>query len=1055
MFTKVELQKNWTEAEKEVLALWKSKEIFAQSIEQTKDNERFVFFEGPPTANGKPGIHHILARAYKDLICRYKSMQGFYVPRKAGWDTHGLPVELEVEKSLKIDSKSQIEEFGIDKFIEKCKESIFTYKKNWEGNATERIGYWVDMENPYITYQNEYIESIWWALQEIFNKGLLFEGYKAVPHCPRCQTTLSSHEVAQGYKEVNDPSIFIRFPMKKDQKVALLIWTTTPWTLTANVAVAVKEKAIYCKVKTEDGIFIVAKDRVPAIFDEYEIIEEIQGSELVGIEYDAPYHFYDSTMNENGHKIVTANYVSMEDGTGLVHIAPAFGVDDMEIGKEKNLPMILSVNYDGTLKDEVTPWKGMWIKDADKKIIADLKERKIMFRSLSAKHTYPFCWRCKSPLMYVAKTSWFIRVSSLRKELQENNETINWLPSHIKKGRFGEWIKEAKDWAISRERYWGTPLNIWSCEECDHKVSIGSIKELKQRANIPEEEVVELHRPYIDNVTITCPKCGRAMHRVKDVLDCWLDSGSMPFAQHHYPFEHKDDFNDLFPADFISEGIDQTRGWFYTMLVLSTILFKKAPYKNVLTFELVLDDKGEKMSKSRGNVVDVEEVLDTFGADAIRWAMYTSSTPYVPRRFSKDQLKDSLKNFIIPLLNVLSFFVTYANIDQWKPNTEELNPEDIQSDIDRWILSKLSSLSDGIVNKLDTFNVTDPARSISVFVDELTNWYIRRSRRRFWRSENDNDKKSAYQTLHYVLFGLSKLIAPFTPFLAEYIYQILKSGSENSWKDSVHLYSYPKHEQHWINLKLENTMDVTKGLVNAGLRARKISKVKVRTPFSVAYVYVPSDLVLDEDNVMLIKEELNVKSIEIVNSFEKFAEYSVKPNLPILGKKYGRKIPLIKKALQSVSTSDLRKVVSGGEKLILSLSDESEITLSSEDVIISVLGKDRFIAGESIQQSIIIIDPMLTNELLQEGYAREMVHHIQLYRKQIDLDVEQHIHLLIVEDNEEVNGLIKEFKDYICKETLSDDINFVDRGSLDSFNTKEPYVFDLSKKIGSIELRIR
>ena len=587
MFKTVELTKKWTDIEKGILELWEDKNIFQQSLDQNVENEHFVFFEGPPTANGKPGIHHILARAYKDLVCRYKTMQGYYVPRKAGWDTHGLPVELEVEKRLKINGKHEIEEYGIEKFIEKCKESIFTYKGLWEDYATKRIGYWIDMEHPYITCSNSYIESIWWGLKQIFEKNLLYKGYKSVPHCPRCQTTLSSHEVAQGYKEVQDPSIFISFPLLEDPSVSLLVWTTTPWTLTANVGAAVKKEAEYVKVKTEKGCYIVAKDRLEAVFDkdEYEVLDQFPGSTLVGQKYDAPYHFYDDEMEGKGHVVIAADYVSMEDGTGIVHIAPAFGTEDMEVGKENNLPLVLSVNIDGTMKDKVTPWAGMWIKDADKKIIADLKNREILYKSTLIKHTYPFCWRCKSPLVYMAKSSWFIEVSSLRKELQEQNEKINWLPEHIKKGRFGEWLREAKDWAISRERYWGTPLNIWECTECEHIESIGSIQELKDKANLSADTDIELHRPYVDAISIPCPNCGKPMKRVKDVLDCWLDSGSMPYAQQHYPFEHKDDFNTLFPADFISEGIDQTRGWFYTMLTLSTILFDQNPYKNVLTFQ--------------------------------------------------------------------------------------------------------------------------------------------------------------------------------------------------------------------------------------------------------------------------------------------------------------------------------------------------------------------------------------------------------------------------------------------------------------------------------------
>lgn len=1052
MFTKVDLEKPWMDIEVDILNGWDTKKIFEQSLEQTKGYPPFVFFEGPPTANGKPGIHHILARAYKDLVCRYKTMDGFYVARKAGWDTHGLPVELEVEKKLKIEGKNQIEEYGLAKFIEQCKESIFTYKEMWEEYATRRIGYWVDMEHPYITCSNDYIESVWWGLKEIFSKGMIYKGYKSVPHCPRCQTTLSSHEVAQGYKEVQDPSIYIKFPLKTDPDTNLLVWTTTPWTLTANVAAAVKSEALYAKVKTEQGLFIVAKERIDATFEDsaYEILEEFLGSTLVGVAYEAPFHFFDETMEGKGHVVIAADYVSMEDGTGIVHIAPAFGVEDMEAGKANDLPLVMSIQIDGTMKEEVTPWKGMWIKDADKEIIADLKNRNLLFRYALIKHTYPFCWRCKSPLIYMAKTSWFIQVSSIRPELQKNNETVQWFPDHIKKGRFGEWLREAKDWAISRERYWGTPLNIWECERCGHTHAIGSIQELKEWAHNFPEGPIDLHRPYVDSITFTCPQCSSTMKRVPDVIDCWLDSGSMPFAQHHYPFEHKDDFETRFPADFISEGIDQTRGWFYTLLTLSTFLFDTTSYKNVLTFELILDQKGEKMSKSRGNVVDVQEIIKMFGADAIRWSMYTSSTPYVPRRFMEDQLKDALKNFIIPLLNVLSFFVTYANIDQYQPTKEDISIEEIQADIDRWILSKCVSLAKNSKEKLDVYDVTEAGRLISVFVDEVTNWYIRRSRRRFWKSDSDTDKRSAYQTLFFVLIQFAKVISPFTPFLSEYIYQILKSGAPMLSKDSIHLYRYPTQYQELINKELEGNMDVTRGIVTAGLRARKASKVKVRTPLPVCYIFTPEGTGIDPDAILLIQEELNVKEVVKVDSFEDYAEYSVKPNLPNLGKKYGPKIPLIQKSLSQMETKELRKIVSEGVSVSLELQDQSSIELSSEDILLKVIGKQHYLAEETPHGAVIVLDPTLHSSLIEEGYARELVHHIQIQRKQLDLDVEDRIHLALFTHNDDVKNWVEIYQEYICGETLSDTLEIIDK-----LPSEAPYAFELTKDVGEIGILIQ
>jgi isoleucyl-tRNA synthetase len=1052
MFSKVDLEKPWMNVELDILKLWDEKKIFNQSLEITKALPTFVFFEGPPTANGKPGIHHILARAYKDLVCRYKTMDGFHVARKAGWDTHGLPVELEVEKRLQIEGKKQIEEYGLAKFIEKCKESIFTYKGLWEEYATKRIGYWVDMDHPYVTCSNDYIESVWWGLKEIFSKGMIYKGYKSVPHCPRCQTTLSSHEVAQGYKEVQDPSIHIQFPLQSDPSVHLLVWTTTPWTLTANVAAAVKPDAQYAKVKAETGIFIVAKDRIPATFEEdtFELLEEFPGSTLVGMRYHAPFHFFDDVMEGKGHIIIAADYVSMDEGTGIVHIAPAFGVEDMEAGKENNLPLVMSIEIDGTMKKEVTPWKGMWIKDADKEIIADLKKRNLLFKSAWIQHTYPFCWRCKSPLIYMAKTSWFIQVSSVRNELQNNNEMIQWYPDHIKKGRFGEWLQEAKDWAISRERYWGTPLNIWECENCGHTISIGSIQELKDLAKEMPEGPIDLHRPYVDSIQIKCPHCCANMKRVPGVLDCWLDSGSMPFAQHHYPFEHKEDFSTLFPADFITEGIDQTRGWFYTMLTLSTLLFQTTPYKNVLTFELILDQKGEKMSKSRGNVVDVQEIINTYGADAIRWSMYTSSTPYVPRRFMEDQIKDALKNFIIPMLNVLSFFVTYANIDQYEPVKEDILLEDITSDIDRWILSKCASLAKNVKDKLDVYDITESGRLISIFVDELTNWYIRRSRRRFWKSDSSTDKQSAYQTLFFVLLQFAKIISPFTPFLSDYMYQVLKSGSSVLSEDSVHLHRFPTHYKKFINSTLEKQMDVTRAIVTAGLRARKSSKVKVRTPFSTCYIYIPEGIMLDEDAKSLIQEELNVKNVIQLESFEEYAEYSVKPNLPILGKKYGSKIPLIRKCLDQMSTNDLRSIVTDGKAYALELSDQTSIPLSSEDLLLKVIGKPPYIAEETFHGGVVVLDPTLQDELRKEGYARELVHHIQIQRKQLDLNVEERIRLVLYIHHLEMIPWIQKYQEYICTETLSESLETIQESP-----SNAPYAFELTKELGEIGIRIQ
>ena len=1015
MFTKVNLEKDWKEIEEEILLFWEEKQIFKASLQNRMEKEKFVFFEGPPTANGKPGIHHVLARIYKDMVCRYKTMQGFYVERKAGWDTHGLPVELEVEKRLKISGKNDIEKFGIAEFIEECKKSIFTYKENWD-HLTNRIGYWLDLDKPYITCSNEYIESVWWALNQIYQKGLMVKGHKVVPHCPRCQTTLSSHEVAQGYKDnTKDPSIFVLFPLVDRPSVSLLVWTTTPWTLTANVAAAVKSDAVYVEVKVNEKVYILAKERIATVFpkEPLEILSECQGKDLIGLRYNPPFDYYN--LGRTAHFVIEGTFVGLEDGTGIVHIAPAFGVDDMEASVANQLPVIISTNSDGKLREEVADFKGMFVKEADPLIIRNLKNRNLMYKSETIKHTYPFCWRCDSPLLYMAKDSWFIKVSEIREQLKMNNETIQWLPGHIKKGRFGEWIKEAKDWAISRERYWGTPLNIWVCESCGHTTSIGSIQELKEKSG-QDLTNIELHRPFIDQVKIPCPSCNKEMNRVPDVIDCWLDSGSMPFAQNHYPFEQKEIFNQQFPADFISEGIDQTRGWFYTMLVLSTILFDQSPYKTCLTFELVLDEKGEKMSKSRGNVVNVDEVIDSFGVDPIRWSMFFASTPYVPRRFSKMVVNDALRNFLIPLLNVVSFFTTYANIDHWSPSIDSQSFKPI-STIDAWILSRLHQLVAQVNESMDAYDVTDAAKKIATFVDELTNWYIRRSRRRFWKSENDNDKESAYQTLYQVLYILASLLSPMTPFLSEYMYQILTSNSSLSIPKSVHLLDYPTSNPRLICQNLVDQMEVTREIVSAGLRARKKSGIKARYPLSKVILLPKGDLNLGEEFKGLITDELNVKEIQMTSTFTPFGSMVVKPNLPVIGKKMSSKLPAIKEALSKVELSDQQVLdILKNQPLELTL-DQTMLSLSSEDFFYQFEGKDAFLVEDS-GKCIVILDTARDRELIEEGQIRELIHHIQTCRKQESFEVNDKI-LFEYNGGEKTQAMINQYEDYLQLEILA------------------------------------
>lgn len=1045
MFTKVNLEKEWKSIEEEILAFWEEKQIFKASLKNRDEGEKFVFFEGPPTANGKPGIHHVLARIYKDMVCRYKTMQGFYVERKAGWDTHGLPVELEVEKRLKISGKNEIEKFGIAEFIEECKKSIFTYKSNWD-QLTTRIGYWLDLENPYITCTNEYIESVWWALHQIYQQGLMVKGHKVVPHCPRCQTTLSSHEVAQGYKDnTQDPSIFVLFPLVDRKEASLLVWTTTPWTLTANVAAAVKADAVYSEVKVNGKIFILAKDRIAPVFQKeaVELITEYLGKDLLGLRYVPPYDYYQ--LGSAAHFVIEASFVGLLDGTGIVHIAPAFGVDDMECSVSNHLPVIISTNIDGKFKEEINDYKGLFVKEADPLIIRNLKNRGLIYKSETIKHTYPFCWRCDSPLLYMAKDSWFIKVSEIREQLKENNETINWLPSHIKKGRFGEWIKEAKDWAISRERYWGTPLNIWICDDCDHTLSIGSIQELREKSGqgLPD---IELHRPFIDKVTIQCPKCKGKMNRVPDVIDCWLDSGSMTFAQNHYPFEKKEKFNHQFPADFISEGIDQTRGWFYTMLVLSTILFHQSPYKTCLTFELVLDEKGEKMSKSRGNVVNVDEVIDSFGVDPIRWSMFFASTPYVPRRFSKSIVNDALRNFLIPLLNVASFFTTYANIDHWSPPSDLVTMKP-SSTIDAWILSRLNQVIQQVNESMDIYDVTDSAKKIATFVDELTNWYIRRSRRRFWKSVNDTDKESAYQTLYTVLFTLSSLLAPMTPFLAEYLYQILTSGNSSTKLQSVHLVDFPKTNPLLICQHLIDHMEQTREIVTAGLRARKKSGIKARYPLSKIILLPKESINLDEEFKTLMMEELNVKDVQMTTSLLEYGKMIVKPNLPVIGKKMSSKLPAIKEALALLNLTDrqIRDVLMNSSLEVMV--HQETITLAPEDIFYQLEGIEDYLIEDS-GRFIVVLDTKRDDDLVEEGNNRELIHMIQNCRKELNFEVNDKI-VFSYQGGTRIQEMINKFEDFIKVEILATTIQYkesIDEGYTETFeSTGDSITFQLTK----------
>ncbi len=843
--------------EEEILQFWKKEEIFKKSVEERRGNPRFSFYEGPPTANGKPHAGHVLPRIYKDFFPRYKTMCGYYVPRKAGWDTHGLPVELEVEKELGINSKQEIEKFGIEKFNNFCKGSVFRYEKEWR-NFTERIGFWIDMDNPYITLSNEYIESVWWIIKKIWEKGLLYRGYRIVPWCPRCETALSDHEVAQGYEEVEDPSVFIKFPLYDEEDTFFLAWTTTPWTLISNTALAVNPQEIYAKVKYKNSCYILAEEKVKEIFGEekYEIVEKYIGKDLERKKYKPLFEFIPS--DKPSYYVVLGDFVSLEEGTGIVHIAPAFGQEDFQIGKLYDLPLIHAVDSTGKFIPQVKPWAGLFVKKADPMIIENLKNRDLLFKADVYKHTYPFCWRCDSPLLYYARSSWYIKTTEIKENLIKNNEKINWYPEYIKHGRFGNWLANNIDWALSRERYWGTPLPIWICEECGYEYCVGSFKELGI-----EDKDFDPHKPYIDNITLKCPKCGGLMRRVTEVIDCWFDSGAMPYAQWHYPFENEQEFKDSFPADFICEAVDQTRGWFYSLLAISTLISDEPAYKNVLVTELVLDEKGEKMSKHKGNVVDPWLIINKYGADTLRWYIFSVSPPWVPLRFSPELVNESLKKFLLTLWNTVSFFSIYGEIDEFNLKEHFIPLEDLEDSLDRWMISCLNSLIKKVRKELDNYNVTTSAREIQNFVvEDLSNWYIRLNRSRFWESEKDKDKWSAYTVVYTVIKELTKLLAPFIPFTAEKIYQEVIRPLEESSPISVHLCMYPKYEEKLIDEKLEQEIKSIREIVALGRMLRNQANIKIRQPLLTLWVNSPikdvKNLVRYED---YISKELNIKEI--------------------------------------------------------------------------------------------------------------------------------------------------------------------------------------------------
>ena len=1020
MYDKVVADLKFKDRELEIIEFWKKNNIFKKSIELRKDGEYFTFFDGPPTANGKPHIGHIITRVYKDIIPRYKTMKGFKVLRKAGWDTHGLPVELGIEKELGSSGKTQIEEYGIEEFIKKCKESVWKYEEEWR-KMSDRVGYWVDMENPYVTYYNSYIESIWWALKKIWDQNLIYKGHKIVPYCPRCGTALSSHEVSQGYKNVKDQTIYLKFRSAQEKNTYFLVWTTTPWTLPSNVALTVNPKETYVKVKLKnsqgsqtsevsDEKYILAEALAEKVLEsDYEVLERFSGKDLEYREYIPVYTFEKPT--QKAFYVCVDDFVTLTDGTGIVHTAPAFGEDDAKVGMKYDLPFLQLVDSQGLFVDSVTDWKGMFVKQADEFIIKELQDRNLIYKVLKYEHSYPHCWRCDTPLLYYARDTWFIKMTDLRDRLIANNNTINWIPESIGKGRFGDWLENVIDWGISRERYWGTPLPIWECE-CGHRHLVGSIDELKELGeNVPED--IELHKPYVDEIFIKCPKCSKKMKRVSEVLDCWLDSGSMPFAQWHYPFENKDLFDKNFPADFISEAVDQTRGWFYTLLAMSTALFDKAPFKNVIVLGHVNDKDGKKMSKHLGNVVDPWEVLNKQGADAIRWYFCTNSSPWIPSRFYDEAVSESQRKFMGTLWNTYAFYVLYAQIDKFDPTQHELDFEKLPV-IDKWILSRLNSLVKTVDENLEEYKVVESARAIEEFVDELSNWYIRRNRERYWVPQMPQDKIDAYMTLYTVLLTISKLIAPFVPFVAESIYQNITRKVDKSAPESVHLCDFPKVDEKMIDKELEVNMNNVLKVVSLGRLCRNTSNIKNRQPLSV--IYVKKDFDIPELYRNLILEELNIKDLKFMENEDEFVSYKVKPDRRVLGPKYGKLLQEIVNVLRDTDGTPIVKEFNKNNTYKL-LVNNQEIELSKDDVLIETDKKEGFVS-QSQDQYIVVLDTNLSQDLIEEGFVREIISKIQTMRKEADFEILDKIKV-VYQGDKVVEDIILKFKDQISKEVLA------------------------------------
>ena len=1024
MYKKVSTDLNFVDREKQIENFWDENHIFEKSMDSRKEGPTYTFYDGPPTANGKPHIGHVLTRVIKDMIPRYRTMKGYMVPRKAGWDTHGLPVEIEVEKKLGLDGKDQIEAYGLEPFIKQCKESVWKYKGMWE-DFSGTVGFWADMENPYVTYHDDYIESEWWALKEIWNKKLLYKGFKIVPYCPRCGTPLSSQEVAQGYKDVKERSAIARFKVK-DEDAYILAWTTTPWTLPSNVALCVNPEETYAKVKAADGYtYYMAEALLDTVLGKlgdaengvkaYEVLETMTGRDLEFKEYEP---LFDCAVdickkqNKKAYYVVCDTYVTLTDGTGVVHIAPAFGEDDAKVGRNYDLPFVQLVDGKGNMTEE-TPYAGVFVKKADPMVLEDLDKKGLLFAAPKFEHSYPHCWRCDTPLIYYARESWYIKMTAVKDDLIRNNNTINWIPESIGKGRFGDWLTNVQDWAISRNRYWGTPLNIWECS-CGHQECIGSRAELAERSGKPEDAKVELHRPYIDAVTMKCPECGGEMHRVPEVIDCWFDSGAMPFAQHHYPFENKDIFEKQFPAQFISEAVDQTRGWFYSLLAESTILFNKAPYENVIVLGHVQDENGQKMSKSKGNAVDPFDALQTYGADAIRWYFYINSAPWLPNRFHGKAVQEGQRKFMGTLWNTYAFFVLYANIDNFDASRYTLDYSKL-SIMDKWILSKLNSVVGEVDDDLGNYKIPEAARALQEFVDDLSNWYVRRSRERFWAKGMEQDKINAYMTLYTCLVTFCKAAAPMIPFMTEEIYQNLVRSVDASQPESIHLCDFPKVEEEHVDKKLEADMDIVLKAVVMGRACRNTANIKNRQPVNT--MFVKAEYELTDFYKDIIADELNVKKVVFTNDVREFTSYTFKPQLRTVGPKYGKQLGAIKKYLEELDGNAAMDTLQKDGALKFTAGDV-EVSLTEEDLLIEMTQKEGYVT-EADNSMTVVLDTNLTPELIEEGFVLELISKIQTMRKDAGFEVTDHIRVAFA-DNDKIEEIAQKHEKEIAGKVLAD-----------------------------------